>query len=310
MTATGLGRQVSLEDSFAHCRAVARSRARNFYYSFLLLPAEKRKAMCALYAFMRYCDDISDEPGAAQGRAGKLEQWKAALANALQGEYGGDLVLPAFHQTIERYRIPPRYFFELIEGVGSDLTISRYETFDDLYHYCYRVASVVGLSSMHVFGYEAAEALALAEKCGIAFQLTNILRDVREDAERGRVYLPAEDLRRFGLRAEDLLEGRWGPAWRSLVEFEWRRAHRYYEEAAPVLSLVHPESRAGLWAMISIYYGILRRIKDADFDVHTRRARLRLPQKLWIVARAFQMRLDKRSAEAAVNGFSFPEKLS
>jgi phytoene synthase len=310
MTAAGLARPASLEESFAHCRAIARSRARNFYYSFLLLPAEKRKAMCALYAFMRYCDDISDEPGPAQGRAGKLGQWKTALESALQGEYGDDLVLPAFHHTIERYAIPPRYFFELIEGVGSDLAITRYETFDDLYRYCYRVASVVGLSSMHVFGYETEEALALAEKCGIAFQLTNILRDVREDAERGRVYLPAEDLRRFGLRAEDLLEGRWGPAWRGLVEFEWQRAHRYYEEAAPVLSLVHPESRAGLWAMFSIYYGILRRIKRAEFDVHTRRARLRWPEKMWIVARAFQMRLDKSSAETAVNGFSFPEKLS
>jgi phytoene synthase len=259
---------------------------------------------------MRYCDDISDEPGPARGRAEKLKQWKAALEGALQGEYGGDPVLPAFHHTIERYSIPPRYFFELIDGVGSDLAVARYETFDDLYRYCYRVASVVGLSSIHVFGYEAEETLALAEKCGIAFQLTNILRDVREDAERGRVYLPAEDLRRFGLRAEDLLEGRWGPAWRDLVEFEWQRAHRYYEEAAPELRLVHQESRAGLWAMISIYYGILRRIKDADFDVHSRRARQRLPEKLWIVARAFQMRLDKRSAADAVNGFSFPVRPS
>jgi len=198
----------NVEDSFAYCRAMARARARNFYYSFLLLPAEKRRAMCALYAFMRYCDDISDGSGTAHGRGRLLGDWKGALEKALRGQYDGDRILPAFHETIQRYDIPPGYFFELIEGVGSDLTTTRYETFDDLYRYCYRVASVVGLTSIHVFGYESDRALALAEKCGIAFQLTNILRDVREDAERGRVYLPAEDLRRFGLSADDLIERR------------------------------------------------------------------------------------------------------
>jgi phytoene synthase len=300
----------NVEDSFAYCRAVARARARNFYYSFLLLPAEKRKAMCALYAFMRYCDDISDGSGTANGRGRLLDDWKGALERALQGQYAGDRILPAFHQTIQRYDIPPGYFFELIEGVGSDLTTTRYETFDDLYRYCYRVASVVGLTSIHVFGYDSDRALVLAEKCGIAFQLTNILRDVREDAERGRVYLPAEDLRRFGLRADDLIERRLDSRFRDLMAFEWDRANGYYREAAPILAMVRPESRAGLWAMISIYYGILRRIRDLRFDVYARRVRLGLHEKIWIMARAFQMRLGKTASPLGMNGPAFPEKPS
>jgi phytoene synthase len=299
-----------VEESFAYCRAVARARARNFYYSFLLFPAEKRKAMCALYAFMRYCDDISDGSGTANGRGRLLDEWKGALERSLRGQYDGDLILPAFHHTIQRYKIPPGYFFELIEGVGSDLTITRYETFDDLYRYCYRVASVVGLTSIHVFGYDSDQALVLAEKCGIAFQLTNILRDVREDAERGRVYLPAEDLRRFGLCAEDLIERRLDSRFRDLMEFEWERANSYYREAAPILEMVRPESRAGLWAMISIYYGVLRRIRDLRFDVYARRARLGAHEKIWIMARAFQMRLGKVASPLGMSGLAVPEKPS
>src|SRR6266446_8273230 len=179
----------TLAESYAFCRHVARSRAKNFYYSFILLPREQRNAMCAVYAFMRYCDDLSDEPGASLE---PLERWRIALDHALAGQYDGHPTLPAFHDTVRRYRIPPQYFHEMIDGVSSDLHPRRIRTFEELYRYCYQVASVVGLTTIHIFGFEDPRALELAEKCGIAFQLTNIIRDVKEDEELGRVYLPDE----------------------------------------------------------------------------------------------------------------------
>ena len=284
--------QASVEQSFAHCKRVARTRARNCYYSFLLLPREQKQAMCAIYAFMRYCDDISDEtdPPLAVRRA-VLDRWKQALEEALEGRYGDNLILPAFHHTIVKYKIPPRYFFELIEGVSTDLLPRRRRTFDDLYQYCYQVASVVGLTCIHVFGFESDKALDLAEKCGIAFQLTNILRDIPEDSRLGRLYLPEEDLERFGVAPEDLLRGEPGPGFADLMEFEWKRANRYYEEAAPLLSMVGAQSRPALWAMISIYHGVLSRIRNAGYDVHTRRPSLSTIEKLWIVTRALKLRL-------------------
>jgi len=157
----------SLEESYQYCRRVARARARNFYYSFVLLTREQRAAMCAVYAFMRYCDDLSDEPGASRE---KIESWRAALEQALAGRFDSHPCWPAFHDTVARYGIPHRYFFEMIEGVASDLEPHRFATFQDLYGYCYRVASVVGLTTVHIFGFRSPEALPLAEKCGIAFQ--------------------------------------------------------------------------------------------------------------------------------------------
>ena len=284
-----------LEQSFEHCRRVARERARNFYYSFLLLPKEQKDAMCAIYAFMRYSDDISDELAPpVEVRRASLNQWRAALEDALQGKFGDDPILPAFAATVEKYRIPSDYFFELIRGVETDLEPQHYRTFDELYRYCYRVASVVGLTITHVFGFDDPHALELAEKCGIGFQLTNILRDIPEDAGMGRVYLPEEDLRSFGLSREELLRAggvRPGnPGFQRLMEFEWARANSYYEEAAPLLGLVRPSSRPALWAMIAIYYGILRRIRQLEYDVYRTRARLSAWEKSRIVLRAMRNR--------------------
>ncbi len=287
---------MTLEASFEHCRRIAKTRARNFYYSFLLLPKAQKDAMCAIYAFMRYSDDISDdeEPTLDQRRAA-LVRWRIALERALDGDFGDDPILPAFHATVERYSIPRQYFFDMIDGVGSDLEPQAYETFDDLYQYCYRVASVVGLTIIHIFGFDSPRALELAEKCGIGFQLTNILRDIPEDAAMGRVYLPAEDLRRFGLSREALLaagdagrpaEGRFD----ELMALEWRRAQSYYEESAPLLELVKPMSRPSLWAMIAIYHGVLLRIRELRYDVYRRRARLTALEKSWIVLRAGRAR--------------------
>jgi phytoene synthase len=275
---------ISLEHSYRFCQQIARSRARNFYYSFLLLSSQQRKAMCAIYAFMRYCDDLSDEPGASRAA---IDRWSAELEEALQGRFSGHPLWPAFHHTVCRFKIPHQYFREMIAGVASDLNPRRILTFEELYQYCYQVASVVGLTILYIFGFETEKALPLAERCGIAFQLTNILRDIREDAGRGRIYLPSEDLQRFGVTEEDLCQGRRTESVVQLLRFEAARARRYYEESWPLLDLIHPRSRPSLWALISIYSSLLDRIVDANYDVFTRRIRLSPLQKSWIVLRAF-----------------------
>jgi phytoene synthase len=274
---------MTVDESYQYCVKVARSRAKNFYYSFVLLSSQQRKAMCAIYAFMRYCDDLSDEPGATRA---PMERWRAELEEALEGRFSDHPVWPAFHHTVRRFGIPHEYFRQMIDGVTSDLEPRHYETFDELYQYCYRVASVVGLTIVHIFGFDTRSALPLAEKCGVAFQLTNILRDVREDAERGRIYFPAEDLRRFGVSEEDLRSGNRTAEFVKLMRFEAGRARAYYNESAPLLDLIHPRSRSSLWALISIYSRLLERIEAANYDVFTRRVRLTLFEKSWIVVRA------------------------
>lgn len=266
---------MSTAESYAYCRNVARTQAKNFYYSFVLLSAPKRDAMCAIYAFMRYCDDLSDGPQTATRAA--MDEWRRELDQALSGNYGQHPCWPAFHDTVQRYRIPHRYFHEMIDGVSSDLEPRRIETFDELYRYCYQVASVVGLTITHIFGFQDPRALELAEKCGIAFQLTNIIRDVKEDEEKGRCYLPAEDRRRF-------------PELRELLAFEASRAKRYYEESAPLVGMVDKGSRASLWALIEIYRRLLLRIEESEFDVLARRIRLSKWEKLSVVAQAFLRR--------------------
>jgi phytoene synthase len=273
----------SLEQSYAHCRAVARRRAKNFYYSFLLLRREQRNAMCAVYAFMRYSDDLSDEPGASRE---PLERWRAALDYALAGQYDGHPTLPAFHDTVKRYKIPYEYFHEMIDGVSSDLQPRRIQTFDELYRYCYQVASVVGLTTIHIFGFDSPAALRLAEKCGVAFQLTNILRDVREDYHLGRVYIPSEDLARFGVSDADLKAGKPTRGFIELMRFEAARARSYYNESRPLLGMVHARSRSSLWALIEIYSRLLTRIEASNYDVLSRRIALTAMEKSWIVVRA------------------------
>jgi phytoene synthase len=269
---------ITLDQSYAHCRKVARKRARNFYYSFVLLAKEQKDAMCAMYAFMRFCDDLSDESGA---NAAAIERWRSELDEALAGRVGSNPLWPAFLDAVQRYAIPHQYFHDMIEGVRSDLVPRTIQTFDELYAYCYRVASVVGLTTIHIFGFDAAEALKLAEKCGIAFQLTNILRDVREDSDNGRVYLPQEDIKRFDadLRSYD-------DRFLNLMRFEAARAHRYYEESAPLIGLVHNRSRASLWALIEIYRRLLGRIERTNFQVLERRISLPAWEKMGIVLQA------------------------
>ena len=274
---------LSLEASYAYCRGVARRRARNFYYSFVLLPRERKNAMCAMYAFMRYCDDLSDEPGATRA---PMDRWRGALERALAGDFDEHPVWPAFHDAVTRYQIPHQYFYDMIDGVASDLAPRPMLTFEDLYGYCYRVASVVGLTTIYIFGFHDERALELAEKCGIAFQLTNILRDVKEDADNGRVYLPQEDLQRFGVTPQDLRARERSPQFVRLMEFEAERARRYYEESRPLLGMVEQGSRSSLWALMAIYSGLLERIRASGYDVLARRVAMPAWQKSWIVVRA------------------------
>ncbi len=277
---------MTLQESTAYCTSVARRRARNFYYSFVLLSPERRRAICAMYAFMRYCDDLSDDESRSD-RAQAIAQWSRELDAALKGSFSGHPVWPAFYDAVVRYRIPHRYFHYMIEGVSSDLEPRRIRTFDELYGYCYRVASVVGLTIIHIFGFESDEALALAEKCGIAFQITNILRDVKEDAERGRVYLPEEDLTRFGIHAAALSGSQKPPRFEELMGFEAARAESYYQAAMPLVDLIAPESRSSLWAMIQIYHRLLIRIERSGFNVLSRRIHVPFWEKAWIMARGF-----------------------
>lgn len=273
--------------SYAYCERISRARAKNFYYAFLLLPKAKREAMCAVYAFMRYCDDLSDDLNDGSGKAAAaIDHWAASLKRALAGDLPSGEVWPAFTDTVSRYQIPHEYFFDMIRGVRSDLEPRRIVRFEDLYEYCYRVASVVGLTVIHILGFQGAAALELAEKCGIAFQLTNILRDVREDAENGRVYLPEEDLERFGVPLEDLRKAVPSDAFRALMEFEAARAWRYYRESFPIIALTARSGRASMSALIGIYSHLLEAIELARFDVLSRRIALSSGAKFLILGKS------------------------
>ena len=275
-----------LAASYAHCRNLARTAARNFYYGFALLPPAKRDALCALYAFMRCADDISDSAGELKDKTEGLKKWRDVLDQALAGQFNSNRILPAFHHTVTQYHIPAVYFHDLMSGAEMDLRIDRYATFDLLQQYCYCVAGTVGLCCVHVFGFQDPKALELAPKLGIAFQLTNIMRDVREDFAMGRVYLPQEDLARFGCAERDLAGDTGTPAFIELMRFEADRAWGLYREAVPLQKLITADSRAALWALIQIYSGILKKIEAIDYDVLAKpRPRLSGIEKAWIMLR-------------------------
>jgi phytoene synthase len=274
---------MTVADSYAFCERVARTQAKNFYYSFLLLQAPQRRAMCAIYAFMRYCDDLSDDEGISD-RAAAISRWKQDLDAALGGRTPDHPLWPAFTYTVKNFQIPHQYFYEMIEGVSSDLEPRRIRTFDELYGYCYHVASVVGLTIIHIFGFDSPEALKLAEKCGVAFQLTNILRDVREDAEKDRIYLPEEDLVKFNVDPGELRQAQHSARLNKLLEFEADRARGFYRASQPLVGMVHRRSRASLRALIGIYARLLTRITDSGYDVVARRIRVPTWEKVWILA--------------------------
>lgn len=297
--------------AYAVCRGIARREARNFYYSFLALPRAKRNALSAVYAFMRHADDLSDDQTrSVEERKLRLGSWLGEWHRVQEGTASDDPVFVALSDAQKRFKISPELLDQLVQGTSMDLeaaspkiassrqanggiatlpAIRVHQTFDELYRYCYLVASVVGLVCISIYGYEDRRAEDLAERCGVAFQLTNIIRDVKEDASLGRVYFPEEDLAKFSLSDEDFLNDRGQrldpERLRALLAFEAERAREYYKSAAELIPLIHRDSRTALWVMVAIYSRLLEKIAKSDYDVLRRRVRLSAAEKVAILGR-------------------------
>ena len=293
---------LQLRAAYGVCRHIARSAAKNFYYGFLALPARKRNALSAVYAFMRHADDISDDPLIpVEQRREKLTEWLNALRRVVEGERTDDPVLMALADTQKTFNIPLDLLEKLVQGTAMDLPKAEgsgksgpavhYETFDQLYDYCYHVASVVGLVCIRIFGYRDPRAEKLAEETGVAFQLTNIIRDVKEDSQLGRVYLPSEDLHRFGVKASALTNGNAATSLRPVLEFEAQRAREYYRSAEELLPLIDDDSQPALWTLVEIYRRLLERIAARNYDVFSERVRLSAAEKVGLLAKGFVRRL-------------------
>lgn len=250
--------------------------------------------MCALYAFMRIADDLSDETGEIAEKRLNLQLWRAGLQDALNGNYS-HAIHPALHNIIEKYRIPEKYFLAAIDGVESDLTFTPFTTFAELRNYCYHVASVVGLCCIHIWGFSDDRALQFAEDAGIAFQLTNILRDLPEDAERGRVYLPKEDFVRFNYDPAQLNSAVLNDNYRQLVRFQVERARQYYQQSWDLIPLLKPAGRAVFITMAKTYRAILEKIEARNYDVFSERIGLSSWRKLSFALSAIPVRLGIQS---------------
>jgi phytoene synthase len=281
---------ISLEESRVYCEQLTRAEARNFYYGLKLLPQPKRSAMFALYAYMRLVDDIADgaEGKDMRQRLESLDAWEESTHNALTGQKPADghALWPAFSEMVARHNVPARVFQEVIAGQRQDLDAPGITTFEDLRQYCYRVAGVVGIASIYVWGFEGGEHTeALAIDRGVAFQLTNILRDLREDAGRGRIYLPREDLAAAGIAEKDFLRTR-GETFTLLMQKQIARARDYYQRSAPLELLISADSRPTLRAMTQIYRGLLEKISRDPARVLRERISLSTISKLRIAWRA------------------------
>jgi phytoene synthase len=292
--------------AYSVCKGITRKSAKNFYYAFLALPRGKREALCAVYAFMRRCDDIADDPTLAlPDRRQKLDTWLDALHRVQQGQPTDDAILLALADTQRRFAIPAGLLDELAHGTAMDveeaeasaqtssapgLTI-QYKTFEDLRIYCYRVASVVGLVCIHIFGYRNPEAENLAERCGLAFQLTNIIRDVKEDAGMGRIYLPEEDLAKFGLSALELLAVPDPARFRPVLALQADRAREFYASGEELIPYVAEDSQPALWVLVTIYRRLLEKIAEKQYDVFTAKVALSTSEKLRILGKGFLKRL-------------------
>ena len=294
-----------LDMAYSVCRSITRSAAKNFYYGFVILPRRKRNALSAVYAFMRRCDDIADDNTlSSDDRHDKLAEWLNKVHRALAAQPTDDPVLLALTDAQRTYQIPVGLLDQLAFGTAADLDYgqlessasaalgARYQTFEDLRQYCYGVASVVGLVCIRIFGYRDPAAEPLAERCGLAFQLTNIIRDVKEDAAMGRVYFPQKDLAQFGLSAADLGSPRVDRARiRPLLALEADRARDCYRAGEELIPLVNEDSQPALWVLITIYRRLLEKIAASDYDVFSERVRLTIPEKLAVLGKGILKRL-------------------
>jgi len=262
----------ALEEAYAMCGQVAAEHSKSFYMASGLLPEEKRSAARALYAFCRVVDDIVDE-GSVVGRDVELDYWRGVVQGLIPPR-ADDLIAQAWADTRSRYHIPPRYGLQLIDGVARDITQIRYKTFDDLATYCYGVASTVGLMSMYVVGFKSNEALPYAIKLGVALQMTNILRDVGEDFRNGRIYLPKDELKAFGISELDIARGTVNDAWRNFMRFQIDRTRKLYTESEKGIALLERDGQLAIGASSNFYRGILDVIEANDYDVFSKRASL------------------------------------
>lgn len=291
-----------LDVAYSVCRHIARSAAKNFYYGFAVLPRPKRNSLSAVYVFMRRCDDITDDNTLSfQERRNKLAEWLDNVHRALAGYPTDDALLLALTDTQRRYHIPVGLLDQLAYGTAADVepetgaegaeTLTpRYRTFEELQQYCYGVASVVGLVCIRIFGYRDPVAEPLAEKCGLAFQLTNIIRDVKEDVGMGRLYFPQEDLDEFGLSAADFAAPdpvRISP----LLAKQAERAFEGYRAGEELIPLVNEDSQPALWVLITIYRRLLEKIASRQYDVFSERVGLSMREKLTILGKGYVKRL-------------------
>jgi phytoene synthase len=291
--------------AYSVCRSITRAAAKNFYYAFLVLPTAKRQALCAVYAYMRRCDDIADDfKIPALERRQRLDAWLDAFHRSEAGHPTDDPVLLALTDTQRRYKIPVELLDQLAYGTGMDIQENDnptspgstelqvlYRTFSDLRQYCYRVASVVGLVCIRIFGYRDPGAEALAENLGLAFQLTNIIRDIQEDANMGRIYLPAEDLERFKISPEDFLQSTIPERLRWLLAAEADRAREYYVSARELMTLIDEDSQPALWVLVTIYRRLLEKISDRKYDVFGKKISLTVREKVVILGKGLVKRL-------------------
>ena len=275
----------TLRSSASYCRRLARRANSSFPLAFRVLPAAKRDAMTALYAFFRATDDLADEPGQVEAKRAAVQQWRERLTDALAGRHS-HRVHAAVRHAVERFGVPPQHLFDVIDGVEADLQPVHFNTFADLQPYCYRVASAVGLACLPVWGTRG-DATEPAVAAGIAFQLTNILRDVGEDLQRGRVYLPADDVARFGVPPAKWADPDHRDGFRRLMRFQADRARDFYRRAEPLDALLSPDGRAVYGVMSGVYRRLLAEIERADFDVLARRVRVPKRHKVRLLLTAW-----------------------
>ncbi|MGZ4816699.1 MAG: phytoene/squalene synthase family protein [Terriglobales bacterium] len=294
---------LQLRAAYAVCRSITRASAKNFYYGFLVLPSRKRDALCAVYAFMRHADDISDTPGVAESeKRMKLEALMDSFHDVDAGKPTDDPVLLALSHARQRYKIPVHLLEKLVYGTMMDVEFAPpdaapgepvviYRTFEELYQYCYHVASVVGLVCIKIFGYQDPQAEKLAERCGVAFQLTNIIRDVKEDAAMGRIYLPAEELSQYGVSAAEIAVGTDMECIKPLLRLQADRARDFYKSGRELINYIDDDSRAALWTLVEIYSRLLEKIAKLDYNVFGEKVRLTTGEKLKVLTKGFGRRL-------------------
>ena len=268
---------MSLQAAYKHAEKVTAEHSKSFHFASGLLPEERRSAVRALYAFCRTVDDIVDEV-TDEEREPQLDYWRGMVEHS--SFLDGDLVAAAWADTITRYHIPRNYALQLIDGVHRDLTQSRYQTFEELATYCYGVASTVGLMSMYIVGFKSNDAVPYAIKLGVALQMTNILRDIGEDYQNGRLYLPREELAFYGIREQDIAEGRITDNWCQFMKFQIERTRQLYAESWEGVKMLEREGQLAIGAASVFYQGILDEIEKNDYDVFTKRASLSAIDKM------------------------------